>query len=173
MDEYKPGRRIMKKVKVRMPDGRVVLFNKVIQLMGAGTNIIPFVDKDTILIAKEFRPAVNKWIYNLAGGTIGRGETPLQNAAHELEEELGYRAKTIKVIGRVYTAPFMTDDVQYFLVATGLKKTKMALEKDEFIKVKRLKFSKAIEMVYSGEINDTTTVAGLLLLWSKMSKKRR
>ena len=44
---------------------------------------------EKILINKEYRMAMGKWIYNFPAGLIDEGETPEQAARRELKEETG------------------------------------------------------------------------------------
>ncbi|MBI1974052.1 NUDIX hydrolase [Candidatus Micrarchaeota archaeon] len=147
---------------VRLPNGKTLMTEGLVKRPGA--NVIPFVDKDTILLAYQYRPVVKKWIYQLCGGKIEKDETPIENARKELEEELGYTAGRMRLIAKFYTAPHMSNDFQYIFVATKLKKSWKALEEHEVIKTKRLKLSTALKMIRSGEITDATTIAGLLML---------
>ncbi|MBR1931024.1 MAG: NUDIX hydrolase [Lachnospiraceae bacterium] len=44
---------------------------------------------ERILLNKEFRMAVNDWVYHFPAGLIDPGETPLESAKRELWEETG------------------------------------------------------------------------------------
>jgi ADP-ribose pyrophosphatase len=148
--------------KIKLPNGEIVEFASLVKQ--PGTNIIPLIDKDTILMIKQYRPAIKKWIYQLAGGKVEKEETPLQNAFKEIEEELGYKADKMKVIAKFYTAPHISNDFQYLFLATKLKKTKSNLEKGEIIKPKRIKIKDTIKMIHDGKIIDSITIASLLML---------
>ena len=148
--------------KIRLPNGEIIDFASLVKR--AGTNIIPFIDKDTILMNYQYRPAIKKWIYQLAGGKVEKSETPIQNAFKELEEELGYKAGKMRLIGKVYSAPHISNDFQYIFIATELKKVKRHLEKGELIKLRRLRIKDALKMVYNGKITDSITIAALMML---------
>ncbi len=51
---------------------------------------------EKILINKEFRMAMGRWIYNFPAGLIDEGETPAQAAKRELKEETGLDLISIK-----------------------------------------------------------------------------
>ena len=53
-------------------------------------------------------------------------------------------------------------EVIYTWVATGLTKTHMHLDADEFLTPARVPLQKAYEMVMSGELKDGKTNAGIL-----------
>ena len=55
-------------------------------------------------------------------------------------------------------------EIIYMWVATGLHKTQMHLDDDEFLTPDRVPLQKAYEMVMSGEIKDGKTIAGVLKL---------
>ncbi len=147
--------------KVKLPNGDVQTFSTLVKR--PGTNIIPLLDDGTMLLAFQYRPAAKKWVYQLAGGKVELGETPKQNAFKELEEELGYKAGEMKLVGKLYSAPHISNDLQYIFVAKKLKKTKRHLEKGENIKTKRLKVKTAIDMARKGKIEDAVTAAALLM----------
>lgn len=51
---------------------------------------------EKILLNKEFRMAMGKWVYNFPAGLIDEGETPEQAARRELWEETGLQILEIK-----------------------------------------------------------------------------
>lgn len=148
--------------KVKAPGGGKIEFASLIKQ--PGTDVIPLLGKDTILLNYQYRPAIGKWIYQLPGGKIEKGETPAQNAMKELEEELGYKAGKMKLVAKVHTAPHITNDLQYIFLATNLRKTRPHLERGEMIRCRRMKIRDAIKMVQSGKITDSATMIGLLII---------
>jgi ADP-ribose pyrophosphatase len=152
----------IKTEKVKLPDSSTIDFASLQKNPGA--DILALIEKDTIILIRQYRPAVKKWIYQLPGGKIEDDETPIQNAIKELEEEIGYKAEKMKLIGKFYTSPHISNDLQYIFLARDLKKTKRHLEKGEQIKLKKVKLSTAYKMVANGKINDSTTIAALMIL---------
>ena len=53
---------------------------------------------EKLLLNREFRMAVNGWVYNFPAGLIDSGETVVEAAARELREETGLRLTQIKDI---------------------------------------------------------------------------
>ena len=124
--------------------------------------IIPVLDDGRILMEKQWRYPVGKYIYELPAGTVDKKELPRQTAIRELEEETGYRAKSVRFIFKGYPAPGLMDEMMYFYLATGLSKGKTNMDKDEVISLKPIPAKKAISMIRKGEIFDTKTIAALL-----------
>ncbi|MCC7357032.1 NUDIX hydrolase [Candidatus Uhrbacteria bacterium] len=71
-------------------DGSTHLFECVVRQDSA--NIIPFLDKDTVLLTKQEQPGRPTFI-DVPGGRIETGEDPQNAALRELREESGYHAQ--------------------------------------------------------------------------------
>lgn len=63
----------------------------------SGVSIVALFE-DKLLLLKEFRMAVNKYIYNLCAGMLEENETMEECIARELHEETGLRVKEIVAI---------------------------------------------------------------------------
>lgn len=151
--------------KITLPNKERIEFATVIKQQG--TIVIPFLDKNTIILNRQYRPAVKKWIYEFPGGKIEEGETSRQNAIKELEEETGYKAKKMRFLCKIYTAPYISNDLQYIYKAYDLQKKEQKLEKGEVISVRKVKLKDALKMIQEGEIDDAGTMIGLLMLKNK------
>ena len=79
-------------------------------------------------------------------------------------EECGLTAEHYTSLGEFYPTVGYDTEVIYTWVATGLMKTHMHLDADEFLTPDRVPLQKAYEMVLSGEIKDGKTIAGVLKL---------
>ena len=49
--------------------------------------IIPFLSEKEIILIRQYRPVVDKYIWEIPAGTLRRGESPLRCARRELEED--------------------------------------------------------------------------------------
>ncbi|PUA34124.1 MAG: hypothetical protein B9J98_01715 [Candidatus Terraquivivens tikiterensis] len=126
--------------------------------------IIPLLDKETIVLVRQYRHAVGKVLLELPAGTIEAGEDPEMCAYRELEEETGFVAGRMEKVTTLYLAPGYSTEIVHLYVASDLKTVGQKLEPDEKIKVVILKIDDAIDMIVGGEIEDAKTVAGILLL---------
>ncbi|MDE1823079.1 MAG: NUDIX hydrolase [Candidatus Micrarchaeota archaeon] len=148
------------KSRLRMPDGRYVDYDVVKQNPAAV--ILPFLDDDTVVMIREYRPLVKEWLYQLPAGTIEKGDKPIERARAELEEEAGYSSSNLEYLFKSYPTPGRTTETTYYFMATKLKKTRQSLEKDEMITVKLVRFSKAMQMVKENRIRNGNSIQALL-----------
>jgi GDP-mannose pyrophosphatase NudK len=89
----------------------------------------------------------------------------------ETEEETGYKITDVRKIFELYMSPGSVTEILYFFVAEYSKDMKVnegggAHDEQENIEVLELPFSKAMQMVNSGEIKDAKTV--ILLQYLKL-----
>ena len=57
--------------------------------------IVPYVDKNTIIMVKQWRYAIGNYTLEIPSGTKEKLETSIQCAKRELREETGYDSKNI------------------------------------------------------------------------------
>lgn len=124
--------------------------------------ILPFLDKDTIIMEKQFRFAVNKKILELPAGSIDKGESRENAVKRELREETGYYPKKIKLMFKTWNNPALMDYFEYHYVAYGLVKKKRNLDDNEVITPVKMKLKDAMKKVSEGKIQDTKTMLALL-----------
>ena len=124
--------------------------------------VLPINKDGSIILERQFRPAVGKRIYELPAGHIDKGERPLHAARRELEEETGLRASRLQLLTTIYPSPGVMDGKEYIYIADGLEKGSTNLDPDELIDVERVSMGRALGMVKSGKIMDAKSVAAIL-----------
>lgn len=151
---------------VRFPDGSTGDL-EMIRHPGAAA-ILPVVGSASeadpeVLLIKQYRYAAGGYIYEVpAGLPLGPDEAWDDCARRELEEETGHRATTLTPLTRILTTPGFTDEVIHLYVAEGLTEGTTKLDEDEFVEVLRMRFSRVLEMIRTGEITDCKSVATVL-----------
>ena len=128
--------------------------------------IIPFLDKDRIILLRQFRPVIGKFVWEIPAGTLEKREIPYSCARREIKEETGYKARYIKKIGVIYLACGYSTEKMTIYKATGLStlgKNSPEKDKDELIICKAISVAKVKEMALSGKIEDSKTLAALAL----------
>lgn len=125
--------------------------------------ILPIVDDRTILLIRNRRYATGQTLLELPAGTLEKGEDPMNCAGRELQEETGYLAGRLKIIGSFFSSPGILSEKMYAFAAFDLQRTRQALEHGEEIEVQEAPIDDAIEWTRTGHIADAKTIATLLL----------
>jgi ADP-ribose pyrophosphatase len=90
--------------------------------------ILAIDEHDHVLLVEQFRVPLGKPCLELPAGLIGddesaAGEDASSAAARELEEETGYRATHMEVVGEFYSSPGMVSESFTLLRAHDLTRT--------------------------------------------------
>ncbi|HEY9773675.1 MAG TPA: NUDIX hydrolase [Planktothrix sp.] len=119
---------------------------------------------DQIILIRQYRYSCDGDLVELPAGRIEKGEEPLLAAQRELTEETGYKAKSWRKIGQMYSAPGFCNEILYMYEAQELTFLGKNLDPDEETDVIILGLAEAWRMALSGELQDAKTIAGLGLL---------
>jgi len=143
---------------------RAILFpnnierEKVIVHPSNAVAILPLND-DRCKLLKQYRYAIDQYIYEVPAGTIEPGEDPLKTAHRELIEETGFTAKTIVQKGFIYTTPGYTDEKIYLFEARNLSPSReYGKDEDEVIEVVDIATKDLATMIHEGIIVDAKTI---------------
>lgn len=127
--------------------------------------VIPFLPgRKEIILVRQYRYPVDKMTLEIPAGKLSKGENIVSCARRELEEETGYAAGRLKKILSFYPSTAFSTEILHIFVAYDLKKTAPRPDDDEFIKIKKVKYSSAVKMVETGKIQDAKSIIGLLYL---------
>lgn len=124
--------------------------------------IVPRLDDGRVCLIRNYRISVKQTLIELPAGTLDPNETPQSQAERELIEETGYRASTLTELHAFYLSPGILDERMHLFLATGLREGAPARESGEEIDNLVVPWAEAIAMIFSGEIQDAKTIAGLL-----------
>lgn len=92
---------------------------------GIRAAVIIAIEDGHVLLVEQYRVPLGANCIELPAGLIGdhdEGESDLDSAARELEEETGYRAAHVESLGEYYSSPGMVSESFTLVRATGLSK---------------------------------------------------
>ena len=150
--------------RVRMPNGRDVTVDVVRH--PRSVVLLPMPEPGHIILIRQYRYAVNRWLWELPAGSVDKGEEPEGAARRECHEEIGQVPDTIVRLGALLPTPGYCDEEMLFFRLSGLSETKeeATVDEDEDIESKVFTVSDARDMVRHGEIVDMKTVVGLTMI---------
>jgi ADP-ribose pyrophosphatase len=76
--------------------------------------------ENRILLVRQYRPAIERFIVELPGGLLETGEAPADAMVRELREETGYSTRSITLIGKSATCSSRIENSMYsFFIEAG------------------------------------------------------
>lgn len=148
---------------VRMPGGGTAR-REIIEHFGA-VAVVAIDDDGNIVLVHQYRHAFGRRLWELPAGLLDEGgEAPHLTAARELAEEAGLAAENWHTLVDLDSSPGFSDESVRVFLATGLRDVERPVAHDEEadLTVRRLTLDDAVGRVYSGEIVNSISVAGIL-----------
>ena len=125
--------------------------------------VVPFIENDIIFI-KEYAAAIDDYMISFPKGKIDKGETIEEAANRELQEEVGYKSKDIKLTKKLYLAPGYIDHMTYVMVAKELSVSSLSGDEPEELEVIRVHRDDVINFLDKNEIIDSRVHAALNII---------
>jgi len=119
-------------------------------------------DQDNVLLVRQFRYAVGKFLLEIPAGGIDPGEEPVECVRRELQEEIGYFPRKIERLGGFYSIPGYGTEYLYCFLASNLVPSRLIAEDTEGIEVVTVPPEQIPQLIASGEIYDAKSIAALL-----------
>jgi len=150
--------------RVRLSNGRTTTLD-IVRHRGSVV-LIPQPSPDTVILIRQYRYPIRRWIWELPAGTQDPGEGSRAAARRECEEEIGFTPRRIRKVGVFYPTPGFCDEVMRYYLCTDLARPTrpVALDPDEQIEPRTFTLRHARALIARGGIVDMKTVVGLGLL---------
>ncbi len=119
-------------------------------------------DDSRIVLVRQFRKAVEQFLWEIPAGTLEPSEEPLVCAQRELLEETGLSAQRWSHLQTFYTAPGFCTEKMWLYLAQDLRSHSHSQAADEQIEVGFYSRSQIEELLRAHQIQDAKTLVGLL-----------
>jgi ADP-ribose pyrophosphatase len=150
--------------RVKMPNGRTVTVDVVRH--SKSVVLVPIPEPGKVILIRQYRYAVNAYLWELPAGSVDEGETPEAAARRECHEEIGLVPSTVVRLSAMLPTPGYCDEEMIFFRVSGLEDTgePAHVDEDEDIEARTFDLRDAREMIRRGEITDMKTLVGLTLI---------
>lgn len=149
---------------VTNPGGGAGIYG-VVHFKNRAIGVVPVDEDGFTWLVGQFRYPLNTYEWEIPEGGCPTGESPLDAARRELEEETGLRAGRFRLLlDGIALSNSVTDERATIYLATDLTAGIANPEESEALLIRRLPLSEAIAMVSRGEITDAISVIALLAL---------
>ena len=145
------------------PAGNENLYGKVC-FRNQAVGVVPLDGEGNTWLVGQHRYTLGAYSWEIPEGGSPEGETPVETARRELEEETGLVAENFELLMRLHLSNSVTDEEGFVYVARDLRPGRRYLDETEDITTRKLPLGEAVDMVRRGEITDAMSVAALLRL---------
>lgn len=121
---------------------------------------------DQLILIRQYRPVIERWIWELPAGSLDPGETPDTAVVRECQEEIGLTPRRVTPLGSWYPTPGFCDEIMHFYLCEDLAPPEGPITRDEDEQIEPLTVTLAAAraMVADGRVVDMKTMVGLSLL---------
>ena len=148
--------------KVELPDGRIVPEYYVLEYPD-WVNVIAITKDGRFVMERQYRYGADSTNYEIPCGVMEEGETPLQAAQRELQEETGYGGGEWKELMCISPNPTSMTNMTHCFVAEGVEKISgQNLDDTEDLEVHLMSREDVLMLLKNNEMIQSLMIAPLL-----------
>ena len=150
------------KVFFKLPNNRIydyyfVRGNPVIAILGITTS-------RNVLLVRQYRPAIDKFMTDIPGGGVEDGEINEQAAEREFLEETGYRIEKLRKLTTFYFDSGRSDKYSTVYIGQAINKKEPSMNENEELEKLEIPYDKLLQDIKQGKIIEPTIRLAILSL---------
>lgn len=146
---------------VELPDGAT--FEQYVLRTRKAAIVVVLDDADQVLMMWRHRFIIDRWVWELPGGYVDPSEEdPAVTAAREVEEETGWRPRSMEMLLSFQPMVGTADSENMLYLARGADDTGSAPDVNEAERITWMPLDEALDRIDSGEVVGSASVVGLL-----------
>jgi len=146
---------------VELPDG--VQFEQYVLRMPKAAMVVVLDDNcEHVLMMWRHRFIIDRWVWELPGGYVDPEEDPAITAAREVEEETGWRPRSVAPLVSLQPSVGTTDAENLLFVSNGAEYIGEPEDINEAERIEWIRLDSVRERIDAGEIVGAASLVGLL-----------
>lgn len=145
---------------VELPDG--VRFEQYVLRMPAAAMVVVLDDSERVLMMRRHRFVIDRWVWELPGGYLDPSEEPAACAAREVEEETGWRPRTMELLLSFQPAVGTIDQPNLVYLSRGADPTGGTPDINETAAIGWVPLAEAEQGLVDGDYVGAGSTTGLL-----------
>tara|TARA_R110001583_G_scaffold7720_9_gene37950 strand:+ start:37992 stop:38561 length:570 start_codon:yes stop_codon:yes gene_type:complete len=125
--------------------------------------IVPFYDKETLLLIREYGAGTHSYSLGFPKGLIDPGEQPEEAANRELKEEVGFGTKRLQKLKTVTMAPNYLSGKMHLFMAFDLYPEQLEGDEPEPLEVIKWPLAKLDELLARDDFQEARSISAILL----------
>ncbi|MBR8743150.1 NUDIX hydrolase [Nocardiopsis sp. MG754419] len=146
-------------VDITLPDG--VSFTQYVVAMPTAAMTLVVNDQREVLLMRRHRFIIDRWVWELPGGYVDGAEDIHTAAAREVEEETGWRPRSMEHMVTFQPAIGSVDQPQIIHLARGADPTGTTPDVNETQEIRWWPLEEAVDLIARGEIVGASTVVAV------------
>ncbi|MFJ8332903.1 NUDIX domain-containing protein [Streptomyces sp. NPDC094437] len=128
-------------------------------------------DQDRVLMMWRYRFVPQQWGWELPGGIVDEGEDPANTALREIEEETGWRPKSVEHVVTYQPIVGMVDSTHEIFVAHGAEQVGSPTDAEEAAHIDWVPLADVPGLMARGELMGSGTLVALLHILASRGKQ--
>ncbi|GAB4174062.1 MAG: ADP compounds hydrolase NudE [Wenzhouxiangellaceae bacterium] len=153
----------VERVELEFSNGARRTFERLISRGVGAVIVVAMPDPDTVLLVREYACGVHRYEIGLPKGRVEPGESHLDAANRELQEEAGFAARDLKTIGHLTLAPGYMTHVTQVVLARDLYESRLPGDEPEPLEVIRWPIANLVELIERDDCTEGRTIAALYM----------
>lgn len=122
--------------------------------------ILPITSSNDIILVKQFRYPINKVTIEVPAGKLDQGETPLECALRECEEEAHVKPSKVSHVMSIHNCLGYSDEVIHLYIGEDSKHVihPKAKDPDEFFEIVTYTKKEVQTLLFNQQITDAKTI---------------
>ena len=134
--------------------------------------VVPMLDRDTVLLVREYAAGVHRYELGLVKGRIDAGESPIEAANRELMEEAGYGARELSVLRDITLAPVYMSHATHLVLARDLYPQRLPGDEPEELEVVPWKLDDIDQLILREDFSEGRSIAALFIAREWLRQQR-
>jgi len=150
-------------LELEFSNGQRRQFQRLIHRGAGSVIVVPMLDKETVLLVREYAAGLHHYELGLVKGRIDAGETSLQAANRELKEEAGYGARQLQVLRLLSLAPTYMNHQSALVLAQDLYPQRLLGDEPEELEVVPWKLNDLEALMLREDFSEGRSLAALFI----------
>ncbi|MEY3882231.1 MAG: hypothetical protein RIQ94_3027 [Pseudomonadota bacterium] len=130
---------------------------------GGAVLIVPMLDKNTVLLIREYSAGVHRYEVGLPKGKTDPDESFFEAANRELKEEVGFGARKLHHLSTFSLAPSYLEHTTEIVLAQDLYPEKLLGDEPEDLEVIPWQLNNINSLIASGQCTEARSIAALFM----------
>lgn len=171
--EYDPGKLFkVERLDLEFSNGETRTYERLRSTGLGAVIVVAMPDDETVLMVREYAAGLHHYELGLVKGRLETGETVLEGAQRELQEEIGYGAHDLLELTTLALAPGYMTHITHVVLARNLYPSRLEGDEPEALEIVPWRLSDLYTLVQRPDCTEGRSIAALYITRDYLSKEK-